>query len=263
MENLEYKVSIITPCYNNEEHIAQTIESVLKQTHSNFELIIIDDCSTDNTTNVIKQFNDERIVLIINKENSGAAFSRNEGIKRATGDYIAFLDGDDLWMETKLEEQLKFMIDNKYDFSCTEYIEIDENNNELGAKLTGPDVITHKKYLCVDYSGCLTVMYRRDLFPDLQIPNTIKKRNDYALWIRLSERSNCYFLKKVLAKYRRRISSTSSGRKAKLLKYHRQVFVEVCGFSKLRAFVQSYINALWYIHKKIHYTKKYSLKNKQ
>ena len=116
MENKDILVSVVMPVYNDGPFIEDTIVSVLNQTHSNFELIIVEDCSKDNSLEVIKSFEDNRIRLFQNVENKGAAFSRNFAIRHAKGEYIAFLDGDDLWEKDKLEKQLFFMISHLFLF---------------------------------------------------------------------------------------------------------------------------------------------------
>lgn len=110
-------VSIIMPSYNTAKFISKTIESVLEQTYKNWELLIVDDCSTDNTDEIVSKYDDDRIIYLKNKKNSGAAVSRNKALKNAKGKWIAFLDSDDLWYPTKLEEQIKYMKKNKYSFS--------------------------------------------------------------------------------------------------------------------------------------------------
>ena len=132
-------VSIIMPSYNTAKFISETIKSVLAQTYTNWELIIVDDCSTDNTDEVIKPYlSDPRIYYIKNEANSGAAVSRNRALREARGKWIAFLDSDDLWLPEKLEKQILFMKKNDYHFSYTNYIEIDENSRENGRSITGP-----------------------------------------------------------------------------------------------------------------------------
>ena len=115
------KVSVITPMYNCEKFISETIESVLNQTYTNWEMIIIDDCSTDKSNQIVKQYieRDKRIRLIALNENSGAAVARNKGIEVSSGRFIAFLDGDDLWEPNKLEKQIQFMTEKNIGFSFT------------------------------------------------------------------------------------------------------------------------------------------------
>ena len=115
-------VSIIMPSYNTAQYIADSIESVLAQTHENWELLIVDDCSTDNTDEVVAEFSiDPRIRYLKNAKNSGAAVSRNRALREARGKWIAFLDSDDLWEPEKLEKQIAFMKENNYKFTFTDY----------------------------------------------------------------------------------------------------------------------------------------------
>ena len=138
-------VSIIMPSYNTGRFISETIESVLAQSYSDWELIIVDDCSNDNTDDVVSQYlTDKRIRYIKNETNSGAAVSRNRALREAKGKWIAFLDSDDLWHPEKLEKQIEFMTKNNYHFSYTNYCEIDENSKETGILITGPKVIEIK-----------------------------------------------------------------------------------------------------------------------
>ena len=258
-DNIFELVSIIVPTYNCERFVKKTIDSILNQTYQNFEIIVIDDCSKDSTLEIVKAIPDKRISVFVNEKQSGAAFSRNRGIAEAKGDYIAFLDGDDIWFATKLEEQLFFMKSNGYVFSCTDYNEIDENDSFLGTVVTGPNAVTHKAFLKSDYVGCLTVMYKRDIYPDLSIPDTILKRNDYALWLKLSEKAICYRLKKVLASYRRASNSLSSGKKTALIKYHKEMFQKLYNFGKIRSSFYAWRNALYYFYRRARYVKKTKL----
>ena len=213
-------VSIITPSYNTAPYISDTIESVLNQTYSNWEMIIVDDCSTDNTDEVVKKYlKDKRIHYIKNDKNSGAAVSRNKAIKNAKGEWIAFLDSDDLWKEDKLEKQLKFMRDNNYAFSYTNYEEIDEKNNKLNRLVTGPRSITKAGMYNYCWPGCLTVMYNANKTGLIQIAN-LPKNNDYAMWLKVIKKHKCYLLNESLAYYRIRKNSISRNSKFKLIKYH-------------------------------------------
>ena len=250
----EIKVSVITPSFNDGLFIKETIQSILNQTHKNIEVIIVDDCSTDNTSAIIKSFQDPRIKVIRNAKNEGAAYSRNLAITLATGDYIAFLDGDDLWEKEKLTKQLQFMQANDYLFTYTKYSFISDKSNQI---VGGPSKVTHKDFLRRNYVGCLTVMYKKSLFPDLQIPNDIYKRNDYALWLKLSERADCYLLDELLAKYRKgKLNSVSSEKKGKLFKFHRIMFQKLYGFGYFKAMMFSLRNALYYLFRKGKYIEK-------
>ena len=249
-------ISIIVPTHNCEKFVKKTIGSILDQTYTNLEVIVIDDYSTDSTVEQIKSIQTNRIVLLINDKQSGAAFSRNRGIIHAKGEYIAFLDGDDVWHKTKLEEQLAFMKENNYLFSCTNYDEIDENDNSRGVVVSGPRFVDHKTFLKTDYVGCLTVIFKRDIYPDLQIPVDILKRNDYALWLKLSEKATCYRLDKVLASYRRTSNSLSSGNKFKLIKYHEELFQKLYHFGRVKSFIFALRNVFYFIYRRIRYVKK-------
>ena len=252
-------VSVIVPTHNCVKFVKKTIDSVLKQTYRNFEIIVIDDCSTDGTPEIVKSILDKRISLFINEKQSGAAFSRNRGISQANGSYVAFLDGDDVWSETKIEEQLSFMKINSYSFSFTNYDVIDENDIPLGLIVSGPKTITHKAFMKTNYVGCSTIMYKRDIYPNLQIPNTIYKRNDYALWLKLSEKACCHHLDKVLTSYRKTSNSLSSGQKKNLIKYHKEMFQKLYQFSYIKASFFALRNVLYYFFRRMKYAKKYNI----
>ena len=171
-------VSIIMPSYNTAAYIKETINSVISQTYQQWELIIVDDCSTDNTDEIVDSFlKDPRIRYMKNERNSGAAVSRNRAIREARGKWIAFLDSDDLWMSEKLEKQIAFMKRNEYSFSYTSYEEIDVDGNSTGVKVAGPKKITKIGMFNYCWLGCLTVMYdaaKIGLIPIMDI----KKNND-------------------------------------------------------------------------------------
>ena len=194
-------VSIITPSYNTAQFIAETIHCVLAQTYTNWELIIVDDCSKDNTDAVVAEFTDPRIRYLKNEKNSGAAASRNRALREAKGKWIAFLDSDDLWDATKLEKQIRFMEENDYHFSYTNYREVDDNGVSLGTVWTGPKKISKFLMYTFNYMGCLTVMYDRDYVGMIQIAD-LKKRNDYAMWVKVVQKCPAYLLNEMLATYR-------------------------------------------------------------
>lgn len=212
-------VSIIMPSYNTAQYIAETIQSVLTQTYTNWELIIVDDCSIDNTDEIIATFTDSRIRYLKNEHNSGAAVSRNRALKEAKGKWIAFLDSDDVWHPEKLEKQISFMEKNGYAFTYTEYEEIDETSSPLGIYVSGPKKITKAGMYNYCWPGCLTVMYDRDIVGEIQIED-IKKNNDYAMWLKAVKKAPCYLLKENLARYRIRSNSISRHSKLKLIKHH-------------------------------------------
>ena len=148
-------VSIITPTYNCGRFIGETIESVQAQTYTGWEMIIVDDCSSDNTRKVVEEYqkNDSRIQYYCLEKNSGAAIARNIALQLAKGRWIAFLDSDDLWDPTKLEHQIKFMLENGYYFTCTERNVIDEQSKPIGKYLSGPKRISELGMCCYSWPG--------------------------------------------------------------------------------------------------------------
>ena len=218
-------VSIIMPSWNTGKFIAESIQCVIDQTYTNWELLIVDDCSTDNTDDVVSTFKDDRIKIFHNEKNSGAALTRNKALREARGEWIAFLDSDDLWMPEKLEHQIKFMKDNAYVLSYTEYEKIDEESNPLNIHVSGPDVVNKHKIYNYDYIGQLTMMYSTKEFGLIQIKD-IKKNNDYAIRLQLYKKPNChaYLLKENLAQYRVRKVSISHDKFRRKFKSHYDLF---------------------------------------
>ena len=250
-------VSIITPTYNCGKFITETIRSVQSQSHQNWEMIIIDDCSTDNTKDIVVELMqaDSRIKYHCLNTNSGAAVARNTALLHAKGRWIAFLDSDDLWSPDKLERQIGFMVSNAYHFSYTDYEEIDEEDRPLGVKVSGPRHINKLGMFSYCWPGCLTVMYDRDVVGLVQIPN-IKKNNDYAMWLKAIKKADCHLLKENLARYRKRRGSISSGSYTSLIKWHYRLFRDVEGSSRPLAALQTANNLFWGIIKKLFYVKK-------
>ena len=248
-------VSIIMPSYNTGRFIKETIESVLAQSYPVWELIIVDDCSTDNTDDVVNQYlADERICYIKNDTNSGAAVSRNRALREAKGKWIAFLDSDDLWEPDKLQKQISFMIDNGYHFSYTNYIEIDEESKANGKSVTGPKRISKHGMYNFCWMGCLTVMYDADTVGLIQIAD-IKKNNDYAMWLKVCKKANCYLLNETLARYRKRRGSISNHGYVKLIKWHYKLYREAENKNPLSSFVLTVRNLFFGVLKKIRYVK--------
>lgn len=253
---MEELVSIIMPSYNTERYIRESIDSVLAQTYTQWELIIVDDCSTDNTDEVVSDYlNDFRIRYIKNNRNSGAAVSRNRALKEAKGKWIAFLDSDDLWLPDKLEKQISFMKDNGYHFSYTKYYEIDEDSRPNGKSVTGPKRITRHGMYNYCWPGCLTVMYDAEYIGMVQIAD-IKKNNDYALWLKVCRKADCYLLNETLAQYRKRKGSISNHGYMKLIKWHYKLYREAEKSSSISALVQTFRNLFFGILKKTRYVKR-------
>ena len=217
-------VSIITPVFNAEKFLPKTIDSVLAQTYVHWEHILVDDCSTDQSKDLIKAFceKDDRIKYHCLEKNSGAGVARNTAIEKASGRYIAFLDSDDLWYPTKLERQLTFMEDNGYSFTFTSYDKIDENGNNFRKKIKAKERVTYNSALFKNPIGCLTVVYDTDFFGKQYMPS-VRKRQDYALWLKLLKKGNAYGLKECLSSYRSGYSSISS-KKMDLIKYEWHIY---------------------------------------
>ena len=247
-------VSIIMPSYNTAGFIADSINSVRAQTYENWELIIVDDCSTDNTDEVVSFFEDPRIRYIKNEKNSGAAVSRNRALSEAKGRWIAFLDSDDLWSPNKLQKQIAFMENNGYGFSYTNYEEIAENGEPLGVLVTGPKKITKAGMYNYCWPGCLTVMYDAEKVGLVQIED-IKKNNDYAMWLKAIKKANCYLLDQELARYRKRSGSISNHSYTKLIKWHYRLYRHAEKKDPVSSFVLTLRNLFFGVIKKIIYVK--------
>lgn len=226
MDFLDDYVSIIMPAYNAENYIKESIQTVLDQTFTNWELIIIDDSSSDNTVDVIRAIEDDRIRLIELEENSGAAMARNRGVEIAQGEYIAFLDSDDLWGSEKLTKQLFFMKSNDYSFTCTEYIAINENYEEINA-IKVQDRLDYKGVLkyC---PGNSTIIYNAKKLGKFYAP-IIRRRNDFAMWLQVIKKAEfIYGLHEPHTFYKVRKNSLSSN-KIKLVKYQWKVLRKIEG----------------------------------
>lgn len=227
-------VSIIMPTYNCAKFIGKTIESVIAQTYENWELIIVDDCSKDNTEEVVSKYKDNRIKYHRLENNSGAAVARTEAMKKARGSYMAFLDSDDLWKKDKLEKQLEFMNKNNYNFTCTEYEQIDEEGNKLNKVIKVKKRADYNRILLDCPVGNSTVMYNVEKLGKFEVPN-IRKRNDDALWLQILKKEKyIYGMPDILMEYRIRSNSISSN-KLSLVKYHWQLYRKIEHLSVFRS----------------------------
>ena len=228
-------VSIITPSYNSAQFIGQMIESILAQTYTEWELLITDDYSTDNSCAIIQKYTqqDGRIKLFKLTKNSGAGVARNESIKHATGRYIAFCDSDDMWYPDKLEKQVAFMQRMGCGLSYTSYMTCDEMGTLDGIVLCRRQE-TFATIKRDDKIGCLTAMYDRAIVGKVYMP-LIRKRQDWGLMLNvLCKCKVAYGIKEPLAIYRLRANSISSN-KLSLIKYNIVLYQEVLGWSKFRA----------------------------
>lgn len=246
----EELVSIIMPAYNCSDFIGATINSVLTQTYNNYEIIIVDDCSTDDTSRIVLEYSkkDDRVKYHKLKENSGAAFARNTAVELAKGKYIAFLDSDDLWKPNKLEKQIEFMSVNEYSFTCSSYSKIDEKGNEIDKFIKA-----NKRYdyyqILTNNPGNSTVIYNSYELGKIYIPN-IRKRNDYVMWLSVIKKSKyLYGLEESLSYHRVRKGSLSY-KKIDLIKYHWKVYREI---EDLSFFYSTYLIAYWSVKTILNY----------
>jgi teichuronic acid biosynthesis glycosyltransferase TuaG len=225
-------VSIIIPTYNTEKFIRATLQSVQNQTYQNWEMILVDDTSTDQTVSIIEEFaqNDDRIKLFKLEKNSGNGFARNVALEKATGKYIAYLDADDLWFPEKLEKQIQFLKTNNLPFTFSFYDSIDEEGNNLNRRVEAPLKLTYNQLFFCNYVGNLTAIYDADYFGKITLPAS-QKRQDWRLWLTILKQIK--IIKPVpepLAFYRIRKDSISSS-KFKLIKHNFGVYREFHGYN--------------------------------
>ena len=225
-------VSIITPTFNAQKYIRATIESVQNQSYQNWEMILVDDASTDQTVSIIKEFaaNDNRIKLTELSKNSGNGFARNVALEKATGKYIAYLDADDLWFPMKLEKQIAFLKTNNLPFTFSFYDCIDEEGNNLNRRVEAPVNLTYNQLFFCNYVGNLTAIYDVDFFGKIILEAT-QKRQDWRLWLTiLKQIKTTKPVPEPLAFYRIRKDSISSS-KFKLIKHNFGVYRDFHGFN--------------------------------
>lgn len=253
-------VSIITPTYNCSAFITEAIRSVLAQSYRFWEMIIIDDCSSDNTELIVRPFLeiDGRIKYVRNESNCGAAISRNKALKMAKGRWIAFLDSDDVWLPEKLQHQITFMEKNNYFFSYHEYTEVSEDGTPLGVYVSGKKQVRKFDMYACCWPGCLSVMYDASKIGLIQIRD-VKKNNDTALWLRAIQKADCYLLKENLAYYRRRLNSITPKTFWQRIKAHYPLFREAEGMNPIRSTFWVIINVFGNVYKKLFYVKKYTI----
>ncbi len=229
-------VSIITPTYNCGKFIGRTIESVLAQTYKDWEMIIVDDRSTDDTKSIVEKYavRDDRIKYCLLEQNSGAAVARTTAMKMAAGAYMAFLDSDDIWLPEKLEKQLDFMEKTGYAFTCTAYEQIDEDDKLMGKTIKTVVKTDYNRLLLDCPVGNSTVMYNVEKMGKFEVPN-IRKRNDDALWLAMLKKEKYIWgMPDVLMRYRVRENSISSN-KFQLIKYHWILYRKIEHLSVLRS----------------------------
>ena len=251
-------VSIIMPLYNCGQYIEASIRSVLAQTYREWELLVVDDSSTDGSlqTALALQQDDPRIRVLRQERRSGAATARNWALREARGRWIAFLDSDDQWEPAKLERQIAFMERHDYAFSYTTYQELNEHKQPIGKLVTGPWRITRWGMYAFCWPGCLTVMYDVEKVGLVQI-KPIHKNNDYALWLKVIRKADCYLLDECLARYMRgRSGSITNHGYVALIKWHYFLFRHAEGMSAPASFLLMCGNLFFGVLKKQLYVKK-------
>ena len=232
---MDYLVSIIMPSYNSELTIKESIKSVIEQTYSNWELLITDDCSTDRTCQIVKEFveQDDRIKLFVSDKNKGAGAARNNSIKESSGRFLAFLDSDDLWAPDKLKEQINYMTINGYALTYTAYSKIDTYGN-IKKDILPPSKGDFSSLLKSNDIGCLTAIYDTEVVGKVYMP-LIRKRQDMALWLIILQKIDyAHCLNKNLAFYREGHLSLSSN-KIKIIKSQWEFYRNYLGFGYVKA----------------------------
>lgn len=229
-------VSIITPVYNAEKFILETIQSVQNQTYSNWEHILVDDCSSDHSCKLIEalQEKDSRIKLVRLAENSGPAVARNKAIDLAKGRYLAFLDADDIWFDFHLKDSIDFMNDKGYPFAFASYKRANENLEFVYTDFVVPDRVSYTDILKSNSISCLTAIVDTQFLGKKEMP-LIRKRQDMGLWLKyLKETKYAYGIQNPHAVYRIRDNSLSRNKKS-LIKYQWEFYRTVEGLSALKS----------------------------
>ena len=215
MNKLNVIISIIMPCYNASETINDAIKSVIAQDYDNWELLITDDCSTDNSVSIVKEYceKDDRVKLFELKENAGVANARNNSISFASGSYIAFLDSDDKWHSRKLSVQIDYMLKNNVDFSYTAYQKINNGGDIVSSKIKVRDSgISYHDLLKHNEMGCLTIMLKKDLLEGIKFKKV--GHEDYVFWLSILKSGiQAFGINEVLAYYRVGDKSLSSDKR--------------------------------------------------
>lgn len=232
-------VSIIMPSYNSARFIGKTIESIIGQTYTNWELLITDDCSKDDTVRVVQGYvrQDSRIKLFRMETNGGAGKARNESIKNANGRYIAFCDSDDRWLPEKLEKQLRLMDEHDCALCSSSYLICNEEGQVVGVNYS-PPCITLKVMKHDNKIGCLTAIYDIKRLGHKYYMPDIRKRQDWALFLNIMKDCRlCYCVTEPLALYSRHGKGSVSSDKMSLIKYNVSVYETVLGYSKFKSWL--------------------------
>ena len=232
-------VSIITPCYNGAKYVAETIESVINQTYKKWEMIIVDDGSKDKSAEIIKTYvNKDSRIKYIYQNNTGSAAARNNGIRRAQGQYIALLDADDVWHKDFLEKQIAFIKKNNAVCVYCSYSKIDDNSRSILRPTISKGIITTKDMKVMNQIGCLTGLYDSSKYGKVYLKESLKSiRDDYAYWYDIvALEDKAYGNKEILADYRV-LSNSTTGNKRKLIKKQYKFYREYLKENPFEAFI--------------------------
>lgn len=245
------EVSIITPCYNSERFLRETIVSVLNQTFKDWEWIITDDCSKDNSVKMIKEYQDPRIILITLEKNVGAGKARNLALERAKGRYITFIDSDDVWDTNFLEEMVSFMKKEKVELAYSSYARCDESLKPQIEDFKADKIVTFANLLKTCRLSLLSSMYDSKRVGKFYFPEGTK-REDHVMWLNLLKKiPEGKPLLKTMAKYRMHSNSVSR-KKSNIVKDQYLVYRNFMGFS---AFKSLYYTMHWAIYGFVKYSK--------
>jgi teichuronic acid biosynthesis glycosyltransferase TuaG len=206
-------VSVIIPVYNAEKYLAETLDSAIGQTYQDIEIVIVDDCSTDASSEIISNYmlNNKNVIYIRHETNRGAAVARNTGIHSARGQFIAFLDSDDVWVKTKIERQIRHMREKKACFCFTAYDMIDSNGQQIKGKIKIKEHVVYKDQLTKTMISTPTVILDTAILGNVEIPLR-RTGQDYALWLKLLREYDAFGIDEVLVHVRRRPSSLSKNK---------------------------------------------------
>lgn len=237
ISNTRVSISIVTPVYNSEDYLTECIESVLKQTYGNYEHILVDDCSTDGSAKVVKEYQklDSRVRLLSLEKNVGAGVARNRAIELATGRFIAFLDADDYWVNDKLQIQVDTMLETGASLSYTSYYVIDENSNSKYQRKV-PLETNYRDILRNCYIFCSTAMYDTQQLGKVYMP-VIRRRQDWVLWIRILQKVNTSIGVQSPLVYYREGNESLSKNKIKLVKANFNVYRKELKFSSIKSLI--------------------------
>ncbi|MDO4762889.1 MAG: glycosyltransferase family 2 protein [Flavobacteriaceae bacterium] len=235
------EVSIITPSYNSAQYIEETIQSVLNQTFQDWEWLITDDNSQDQTSKIIKKYNDDRIKLVVLNQNGGAGNARNNALERATGRFITFLDSDDYWHSDFLEKMVSFMKINNIELAYSSYARCNENLEPILKDFKADKEVNFNNILQTCRLSLLSSMYDSQRVGKFFFP-TESKREDHVMWLNLLKKiSKGLALNETLAKYRMREGSVSRS-KRKIIKDQYLVYRKFMNFSVVKSL---FYTTLW------------------